>query len=183
VKFTPTPLAGAFVVELEPQHDERGFFARFFCSREFASHGLETRINQCNLSFNAHAGTLRGLHFQARTDPEAKLVHCVQGALFDVIVDLRRQSPTFLRWFSAELSAENRKSLYVPAGFAHGFQTLAAGTEILYLMSAPYRAEASRGVRWDDEAIAIRWPLAPQHMSSRDLGLPISSALDPCEFF
>ena len=171
--FRSTPLGGAFVLELECWEDERGFFARSFCQKEFAEHGLNPRIAQCNVSFNAKCGTLRGMHYQARPHEEVKVVRCTQGAVWDVIVDLRRDSPTFKRWHGVELSAANRLALYIPEGFAHGFQTLADASELLYIMSEFYDAGASRGVRWDDPAFAIQWPLPDPRMSERDSNFPL----------
>jgi dTDP-4-dehydrorhamnose 3,5-epimerase len=175
LKFTPTPLAGAYVLGLERWEDDRGFFARSFCQNEFAEHGLNPRIAQCNVSFNVKRGTLRGMHYQAPPRAEAKLVRCTHGAVWDVIVDLRPDSPTFKRWHGVELSASNRLALYIPEGFAHGFQTLADASELLYLMSEFYSADASRGVRWDDPVFAIQWPLPNPHMSERDRNLPLFS--------
>ena len=172
MKFLPTPLAGAFVVELEPSRDERGDFARTFCEQEFGARGLATRWPQMNRSVNRRKGTLRGLHFQAAPHAEAKLVRCVRGALFDVIVDLRPDSPTRHRWFGAELDAASGRALYVPEGFAHGFQTLTDDCEVLYLMSRPFEPDAARGVRWNDPVLAIAWPLADPTVSERDAALP-----------
>jgi dTDP-4-dehydrorhamnose 3,5-epimerase len=171
--FTPTPLAGAYLVELEPLADERGFFARSFCGEEFEARGLNGHIAQSNVSFNRRRGTLRGLHYQAAPHAEAKLVRCTQGAIWDVIVDLRADSPSYKRWHAVELSAENRRALYVPEGFAQGFQTLADSSEVLYLMSQFYRPDAARGVRWDDPALGIPWPIANPQLSDRDRGLPL----------
>jgi dTDP-4-dehydrorhamnose 3,5-epimerase len=174
VKFSGTPLEGALLVEPEPQGDERGFFARSYCREEFAAQGVDFAIAQASVSFNRAAGTLRGLHYQAPPHAEAKLVRCTAGALFDVIVDLRESSPTRRRWFSVELSAANRRMLFVPPGLAHGFQTLADATEVEYLISAPYRPEAARGVRWDDPLLAIAWPpVARRVISERDLAFPL----------
>jgi dTDP-4-dehydrorhamnose 3,5-epimerase len=170
VIFKPTPLAGAFVVELERREDDRGFFARSFCREEFAAHGLAPVVAQCNVSYNERRGTLRGLHYQAAPHGEAKLVRCTQGAIWDVIVDLRSGSPTFKRWYGVELSAANRRALYAPEGTAHGFQSLADGCEVLYLMSKAYQADAARGVRWDDPAFGIEWPIAQPHLAERDRG-------------
>jgi len=170
--FQPTPLAGAYVIELEPHADERGFFARTFCEREFGARGLATRFPQANTSFNARAGTLRGMHWQAAPHAEAKLMRCTSGAIFDVIVDLRRRSPTLLRWFGVELSARNRKALYAPEGFAHGFLTLTPEAEVAYLMSASYAPEAARGARYDDPRLGIAWPAKPAVISARDLAYP-----------
>ena len=176
MKFLPTPLSGAYVVELEPREDERGFFARSFCQEEFEKLGLNPRIAQTNVSWNKRRGTLRGMHYQAAPHAEAKLVRCTQGAMWDAIVDLRPESPSFRRWHAVELSAANRRALYVPEGFAQGFQTLADETEVLYLMSQFYRPDAARGVRWDDPALAIGWPVADPHISDRDRSLPLLGA-------
>jgi dTDP-4-dehydrorhamnose 3,5-epimerase len=173
LKFSPTPLAGAFVVDLEPASDERGFFARSFCREEFERHGLEPAVVQCNVSHNQKRGTLRGLHYQAPPHEEAKLVRCTRGAIWDVIVDLRAGSFTRLKWFGCELTAENRRALYVPRSFAHGFQTLADDSEVLYQMAERYYADLASGVRWDDPEIGIRWPLAGPIMSARDRALPL----------
>ncbi len=173
--FTPTSIEGAHVVEQERMEDERGFFARTFCGEEFASLGLDARVAQSNTSYNARAGTLRGMHYQADPHGEAKLVRCTRGAIFDVAVDLRRDSPTHARWFGVELTEENGSAFFVPAGCAHGFQTLADATEVLYLMSTPYVAGSGRGVRWDDPAFGIVWPDPPAHgrtMSERDATYP-----------
>lgn len=170
--FQPTPLAGAFVVELERRKDERGFFARSFCQQEFERHGLNPRIAQCNVSFNAKRGTLRGMHYQAKPHEEAKLVRCTHGGVWDVIVDLRPDSRTFKLWHGVELSAENGRALYIPEGMAHGFQTLTDDAELLYLMSQFYHPESARGARWDDPAFGIDWPLANPHMSERDRTFP-----------
>lgn len=173
MKFLPTPLAGAYVVEIEPREDDRGFFARSFCQEEFEKLGLNPRIAQTNVSFNKRRGTLRGMHYQAAPHAEAKLVRCTQGAMWDAIVDLRPDSPSYRRWHAVELSAANRRALYVPEGFAQGFQTLADETEVLYLMSQFYRPEAARGLRWDDPAFGIAWPIADPQLSERDRGLPL----------
>lgn len=170
MRLVETPLAGASVVELERLEDDRGHFARTFDAELFAAHGLDARVAQMNTSFNRRAGTLRGLHFQAEPHGEAKLVRVTRGAVFDVIVDLRSRA-----WFGVELTAENDRALFVPAGFAHGFQTLADDTEMLYVMSTPYVGDAARGVRWDDPAFAITWPPAPpagRTISERDAAYP-----------
>lgn len=156
--FSETELQGAFVVELEPRHDERGFFARAWCRNEFEDNGLTGRLAQCNISFNHEAGTLRGMHYQVPPHEEVKLIRCTRGAIFDVIVDLRPDSTTFRNWIGVELTAENRHALYVPEGFAHGYQTLVDATETFYQVSAFYSPEAERGVRWDDPAFGIEWP-------------------------
>lgn len=168
LKFLPTPLAGAFIVELERLGDERGFFARSFCREEFRKHGLRPAIAQCNVSWNRSRGTLRGLHYQAMPHPEAKVVRCTRGAIWDVAVDLREGSATRLRWYALELNAENRRALYVPEGFAHGFQTLADDTEVLYQMSESYYPDLARGVRWDDPRLGITWPVPDPILSERD---------------
>lgn len=172
MKFTPTPLAGAYLIELEQLEDERGFFARSFCQNEFKAHGLDPVVAQCNVSFNRQRGTLRGLHYQAEPHAEAKLVRCTRGAVWDVIVDLRKGSPTACKWHAVELTAENRRALYIPAGFAHGFQTLADDTEVFYQMSEFYHPELARGVRWDDRTLAIRWPIEQAIISSLDRAFP-----------
>ena len=170
--FNPTPLAGACTIELEKRGDDRGFFARLFCEREFAQAGLETHFVQINNSLSAKRGTLRGLHYQLPPAGEVKVVRCVRGALWDVILDLRAGSPTFGKWFGAELSAENRRMMYVPRGFAHGFVTLADDTEAVYLVSAFYSPENERGVRFDDPAHAIAWPIGPEEISEKDRNWP-----------
>ena len=156
--FRETEIPGAFVIDLERREDERGFFARAWCADEFAAHGLSTRLVQANLSYNESAGTLRGMHFQRAPHEEAKLIRCTRGSLFDAIVDLRPDSPAFKRWIGVELSAENRRALYVPEGCAHGYQTLEDGTESLYLVSEFYAPESEGGVRWNDPAFGIEWP-------------------------
>jgi dTDP-4-dehydrorhamnose 3,5-epimerase len=172
MKFVPTPLCGAYLIELEKRGDHRGFFARVFCEQEFAAPGLETRFVQVNNSLTAAAGTLRGMHFQLPPAAEVKVVRCIRGALHDVIIDLRPDSPTYLKWFGADLSAENRVMMYVPRGFAHGFITLVDDTEALYLVSDTYSPELERGVRFDDPCFSISWPLVPTEMSAKDRGWP-----------
>jgi len=169
--FTETPIPGAFLLELEERRDERGSFARTFCARELAGHGLDPHVSQANTSFNERAGTLRGMHFQAQPFGEAKLVRCTRGAIYDVVVDVRERSPSRGRWYGAELTAENGRTLYVPVGLAHGFQTLVDSSEVLYLMSHAYVDWAARGVRWDDPAFGIEWPEPPPEgrtISQRD---------------
>lgn len=168
MQLTKTPLAGAYLVEPAPIEDSRGFFAYGFRADVFAQHGLIPTIAQVNLSYTRDRGTLRGLHFQAPPHEEAKTVRCVRGRVYDVIVDLRPDSPTRCRWYATELTADNRHALYVPPGFAHGFQTLTDDTEVLYLVSAYYTPSHSRGVRWDDPAFGIQWPLPPVKMHERD---------------
>lgn len=166
--FTETYLPGAFIVESERLADERGFFARAWCRREFEARGLNPRLAQCSISFNARRGTLRGMHYQAAPFEEVKLVRCTSGAIYDAIIDLRPASPTFKRHLSVVLSAENRAMLYVPEGFAHGFQTLVDGAEVFYQMSEFYAPDHARGVRWDDPAFGIDWPPAERIMADRD---------------
>ncbi|HEX5707259.1 MAG TPA: dTDP-4-dehydrorhamnose 3,5-epimerase [Pyrinomonadaceae bacterium] len=172
MKFTETTLGGAYVVEAEPAEDERGFFVRNFCRDEFAALGLDARVAQTSTSFNRLRGTLRGLHYQTDPFPEAKLVRCTAGRVFDVIVDLRRASETYGRWFGVELSAANRRSLYVPHHFAHGFQTLTDGAEVFYQISEFYHPECARGLRWDDPALGVEWPLEVSIISERDRTFP-----------
>jgi dTDP-4-dehydrorhamnose 3,5-epimerase len=170
--FVPTALDGVWQIEPERHSDPRGHFARSFCAEEFAAHGLPATFVQCNISYNALRGTLRGLHWQADPHPEGKLVRCTRGAIFDVAVDLRPGSPTLHRWAAAELTADNGRALYVPPGFAHGFQTLADATEVFYQMTEPYHADLARGARWNDPAFGITWPLADPLVSKRDLMHP-----------
>lgn len=170
MRFRETGLDGAWLVEPEPAEDERGLFARTWCEREFAQHGIVARFVQCSTSFNRLANTLRGMHYQAPPAEEEKLVRCTRGAIFDVIVDLRRDSATRLRWFGAELSADNRMALYIPKGFAHGFKTLADASEVYYEISAFYDPAVARGVRWNDPAFGIRWPGGEPILSERDRG-------------
>ena len=170
--FTETKLAGAFVIELERHTDERGFFARTFCQQEFEAHGLKAEVAQCNVSFNKRKGTLRGMHYQAAPFAEAKLVRCTAGSIYDVIIDLRLASSTFKRHFAVELSAENRRMLYIPEDFAHGFQTLEDDTEVFYQMAQRYSAEHARGVRWNDPAFGIEWPKGERIIIERDQNYP-----------
>jgi dTDP-4-dehydrorhamnose 3,5-epimerase len=168
MKFTETHLHGAFVIDLEKRGDDRGFFARFFCEREYQQHGLDHRIVQINTSLSKYRGTLRGMHYQLAPKAEDKVVRCIRGALLDVIIDLRPGSPTFKQHFKVELTAENRSMLYVPKGFAHGFMTLVEDTEALYLVTEFYSPEHERGVRWNDPQFGIQWPLAPTVISDKD---------------
>jgi dTDP-4-dehydrorhamnose 3,5-epimerase len=172
VIFTETPVKGAFLMDLEPREDERGFFARTWCEREGGGRGMNLHVAQCNVSFNKKLGTLRGLHYQAAPFEEAKLVRCTHGSIYDVIVDLRPASPSFKRHLAAVLSAGNRRAVYVPEGCAHGFQTLEDDTEVFYQMSAPYSADHARGVRWNDPAFGIEWPAAERIMADRDRTYP-----------
>jgi len=168
VRATPTPLAGAFVLDITPKEDERGFFARTFCVDELAALGLEARVMQESVSFNRHMGTLRGMHFQRSPHEELKIVRCARGAVFDVIVDLRRDSATFKHWFGTTLNETNHQSLYVPRGFAHGFLTLEDATELLYSIADPFVPASGAGVRWNDRAFGIEWPASPRIISERD---------------
>jgi dTDP-4-dehydrorhamnose 3,5-epimerase len=170
--FKKTKLAGVVEVHLDPRSDERGFFARSWCEREFAANGLNPRLVQCNVSFNASKGTLRGMHYQADPYPEAKLVRCTQGTIFDLAVDLRPDSGTFKQWFGTTLSAENRHMLYIPEGCAHGFLTLTDNAEVFYQMSEFYQPESARGVRFDDSAFQIVWPEKIERISERDRTYP-----------
>lgn len=172
MNFLPARIAGAWLVEIEPIEDERGFFARAWCQKEFAAHGAEPSFEQANLAFSRRRGTLRGLHFQASPWEEAKLVRCVRGAAYVVAVDLRRDSATRLHWTGVELSADNRRALYVPPGCAQGYQTLADDTEMFYQMSQSYVPGMARGVRYDDPAFNVEWPLAPTVISATDLNWP-----------
>jgi len=168
MKFTETPLRGAYVIELEKRGDDRGFFARAFCEREFKEHGLNPHIAQINNSYSRHRGTLRGLHYQLAPKAEEKTIRCIRGALFDTIIDLRPDSSTYLQHFGIELTAENRTMLYVPKGFAHGFQMLEDHTETLYLSTEFYSAEHERGIRYNDPKFGIRWPMEPTVISDKD---------------
>jgi dTDP-4-dehydrorhamnose 3,5-epimerase len=168
VIITATAVVGAYVLEPARLEDDRGFFARVWCEREFRTHGLETRIAQSSISFSRSRGTLRGMHYQTPPHEEVKLVRCTRGAIYDVIVDLRPASPTFLQHVALELTAENRWMLYIPHGFAHGFQTLEDETEVLYQMSEFFTPDATRGVRWNDPAFGIRWPVADPILLDRD---------------
>ena len=170
MQFTPTPLAGAFVIDLEKRGDERGFFARVFCENEFAEHGLATDFVQINNSLSADKGTLRGLHYQLAPKAETKVVRCVRGALYDLIADLRPDSPTFLQHFGVELTAENRTMLYVPKGFAHSFLTLEDDTEAIYFVDEFYAPDRERGLRWNDPKFGIDWPIEPVIISDKDRG-------------
>jgi dTDP-4-dehydrorhamnose 3,5-epimerase len=173
LSFRPTEIPEVVVVETEPSVDARGFFARTWCEREFREYGLRFVPMQASVSFSTAVGTLRGLHYQAEPSAEAKLVRCTAGSIFDVAVDVRPASATFCRWVGVELSASNRRSLFIPEGFAHGFQTLVEATEVLYLMSQPYEPDSRRGIRWDDPALSIEWPeTAVRVISDRDQLLP-----------
>ena len=172
MKFSPTALVGAYVIDIEPVADERGFFVRSWCREEFARHGLNPDLAQCSISFNKKRGTLRGMHYQAKPHEETKVVRCTRGAIYDVIVDLRPESSTFRKWIAVELSADNRRMLYIPAGLAHGFQSLTDDTEVFYQISAPYHPESACGVRWDDPAFGIEWPVMERVISDKDRQYP-----------
>mgnify|MGYP000452538110 CR=1 FL=1 len=174
--FTETKLSGAFVLELEQRSDERGFFARTFCQNEFRARGMNPAIAQCNVSYNAKKGTLRGMHFQVAPKKEAKLVRVTRGAILDVIVDLRPDSKTFRQWTSIELSADNRKALYIPNDFAHGFQTLGDDTEVLYQMSEFFAPDCARGLRWNDPVLGIVWPEGTRIIFAKDEEYPLLSS-------
>ncbi|ACV79524.1 dTDP-4-dehydrorhamnose 3,5-epimerase [Nakamurella multipartita] len=173
MKFIDTPIDGVAIVELEERRDDRGFFARSFCQDEFAAHGLLPEVVQCNLSYNHRAGTLRGMHFQLEPATEAKLVRCISGAIVDIIVDLRPGSPTYRQHVAVELSAANRRSFYVPPMFAHGFQTLVDNTEVLYQVSERYTPGQERGLRYDDPALGLSWPLPVSAISDKDASWPL----------
>jgi dTDP-4-dehydrorhamnose 3,5-epimerase len=172
VRFEETLLTGAFVIDIEPIEDDRGFFARAWCRRELEAHGLNSSLAQANLSFNRHKGTLRGMHWQEPPHAESKLVRCTRGAIFDVAVDLRPGSVTYLQWVGAELSADNHRMLLVPEGFAHGFQTLADDTEVFYQVSEFYAPQAERGARYNDPSFNIQWPLGVAVISDKDAAWP-----------
>ncbi|MEJ2008186.1 MAG: dTDP-4-dehydrorhamnose 3,5-epimerase [Acidobacteriota bacterium] len=172
MKFAETPLKGAYTVEIEPIADERGFFARTWCEREFSDQGLNPLLKQASVSFNHKKGTLRGMHYQTDGHQECKLIRCSAGAVFDVIIDLRKDSPTFMKHFAVVLSSEDHRMLYVPEGFAHGFQTLTDGTELFYQISEFYSPKHAAGVRWNDPAFAIKWPEPPRVISARDQAFP-----------
>jgi dTDP-4-dehydrorhamnose 3,5-epimerase len=173
VIFTELALRGAFIVEMEPGIDERGCFARSFCREEFSRHGLKTGVAQCNISVNRRKGTLRGIHYQAPPKAEAKLVRCTRGAVHDVIVDLRDDSPTFLRWETVKLAGDAYRMVYIPEGFGHGFQTLVDDAEVFYQMFETYSPEHARGVRWDDPVLGIEWPFPNPIVSERDRAFPL----------
>ena len=170
--FGKTTIPGVFEIRIQAIQDERGFFARSWCQREFDKHGLESSLIQCNISFSTRKGTLRGMHFQAAPFAETKLVRCTQGAIYDVVLDLRPQSPTFKAWIAVMLSAENRNMVYIPKGCAHGFLTLRDETEVFYQMSEAYNADSASGVRWNDPAFGISWPEKVEVISDRDRSYP-----------
>ena len=172
MRFIETSLKGAYTIELEKKGDERGFFARFFCKDEFARHGLNNEVMQINNSLSTNKGTLRGMHYQLPPYQEDKIVRCLHGSLYDVIIDLRQESPTFGQWYGAELTSDNRTMMYVPKGFAHGLVTLEPNTEILYLVTQFYAPEFERGIRWNDPNFNIQWPVEPVDISDKDRNHP-----------
>jgi dTDP-4-dehydrorhamnose 3,5-epimerase len=175
LKFIPTALSGVTFIELELLKDERGFFARTYCLQEFLKNGLNPRLEQCNISYNQKKGTLRGMHFQSAPHAEAKLVRCIRGAIFDVVIDLRPESATFEQWIGIELSEKSPQMLYIPEGCAHGFQTLEDNTEVFYQMSYPFVPEAAQGVRWNDARFKIAWPSGEKIISVKDQNYPLYS--------
>lgn len=172
LKFIETKLGGAFILEPERIDDDRGFFARTFCAEEFKAHGLAPIFVQCSISFNVKKGILRGMHYQAHPHQEEKLVRCTAGAIYDVIIDIRRDSPTFKQWISVELNSENRRLLYIPKGMAHGFQTLTDATEVFYQISEEYHPESARGLKWNDTSLKIKWPEGDRVILERDKSHP-----------
>jgi dTDP-4-dehydrorhamnose 3,5-epimerase len=170
--FTETSIMGAFIIDLDPSRDDRGFFARTFCEREFHDRGLASKFVQCSFSQSVRRGVLRGLHYQTEPHGETKLVRCTGGAIYSVIVDLRPDSPTFKRWASFELSQKNARSLYVPTFVANGFQALTDGAEVAYQISEFYHPESARGIRWDDPGLGVEWPIVPRFLSERDARYP-----------
>lgn len=168
MKFSQTPLKGTYIITPDLLEDERGFFARSFCRHEFSDHGLKADFVQCNISFNKMKGTLRGMHYQVSPHGEVKLVRCTAGAIYDVIIDLRAESPTFMKWFALELTAGSHQQLYVPEGFSHGYQTIEDHTEVSYQVSSLYSPASERGIRWNDPAFGIKWPLPLSFISEKD---------------
>jgi len=174
--FTETKLKGAYIINLKRLEDERGFFARTFCQNEFREYGLNTQIAQANISYNRSKGTLRGMHMQAAPYEESKLIKCSRGALYDVIIDMRKGSDTYTQWIAVELSAQNHQMLYVPEGFAHGFITLEDDTEVTYQINQFYTPGSEKGFRWNDPAFGIEWPMEPKVISDRDRNFPLLKA-------
>jgi len=172
VKFDPAGVDEAWLLTLDPHDDDRGFFARLWCASEFGARNLASTLNQCSLSYTRQAGTIRGLHYQLPPREEVKVFRCVRGAIYDVLLDLRPESPTFKRWVARELSADNRLAFYIPKGVAHGFQALTDDVEVLYFVDEPYEPSLARGVRWNDPSFRIEWPLQPTLMSERDRTYP-----------
>jgi dTDP-4-dehydrorhamnose 3,5-epimerase len=179
MKFTPTEIADVFVVELEKREDDRGFFARGFCQREFEEHGMVSQVVQANISYNKYKGTLRGMHYQVSPYEETKFLRCTKGAVYDVIIDMRPESLSYMKWFGVELTDKNYKMLYVPRNFAHGFQTLEDETEVMYLVSEFYAPQSERGVRFDDPAFNIQWPLEVAQISEKDAAWPNYQVANP----
>jgi dTDP-4-dehydrorhamnose 3,5-epimerase len=177
VKFTETKLKGAYIIDIERLEDERGFFARAWCQKEFHDHGLNSKLVQCSISYNTKKGTLRGMHYQTKPHEECKLIRCTSGSIYDVIVDIRKDSLTYGQYINVVLSSENRKMLFVPEGFAHGFLTLVDSTEIFYQMSEFFAPEHARGFRWNDPAFGIKWPNDVQVISERDRNMPNFSSI------
>jgi dTDP-4-dehydrorhamnose 3,5-epimerase len=177
MNFRPTKLDGVWIIDPERSSDDRGWFARTFCTEAFAARGLPTAFAQCSASFNARRGTLRGLHWQVAPYAEAKLIRCPRGHVFDVVVDMRPESGTFGRWIAAELSDENGRMIFIPEGCAHGFQSLVDNSELSYQITAPYRPALARGVRWDDPRIGVDWPIRNPILSPRDRALPLLEQL------
>jgi len=175
--FNETELKGAFLVDLDPRADQRGFFARTFCMHEFEAYSLKPTVAQCNLSFNYEKGTLRGMHYQVAPATETKLVRCTQGAIYDVIIDMRPDSPTYLQHLGVELTAENHRALYVPEMFAHGYQALTDGAEVVYQVSEFYTPGSERGLRYDDPLLGIEWPLPVSQISEKDAAWPLLEAV------
>lgn len=173
MRFKETSLSGVFILELQPIADERGFFARAWCHNEAIAHGLEVRFVQSNISYNKQTGTLRGLHRQIRPFEETKLVRCIRGAIYDVVLDLRPESPSYKKWLAVELTADNHKAIYIPPGLAHGYQTLTDDVEVFYQVSQFYAPTHERGVRWNDPAFGIEWPLTPTVISQKDQQYPL----------
>ncbi len=181
MKFTETKLKGAYVIEVEPIEDERGFFARSWCQKEFAEHGLNPNLVQCNISFNLKQGTLRGMHYQAQPHEEAKLIRCTKGAIYQVVIDIRPDSVTFKQWVAVELTAENRKMLYVSKGMASGFQTLVDDTEVFYQMAEFYNPESAKGIKWNDPTLGVQWPKEALVVSANDRDHPLLDNLTVVE--
>jgi dTDP-4-dehydrorhamnose 3,5-epimerase len=172
LKWTVLPLAGAYQIEIQPASDERGFFARTWCVEEMREFGMDVQFVQSSISYNERRGTLRGMHYQAQPRSESKLVRCTAGAIYDVLLDLRPESPSFRGWISIELTSANRKAVYIPSGFAHGFQSLSDHSEVFYQISESYLSDFSRGVRWNDPAFGIKWPIEAAILSERDRSFP-----------
>ncbi|HIB66511.1 MAG TPA: dTDP-4-dehydrorhamnose 3,5-epimerase [Phycisphaerales bacterium] len=182
MKFQPTPLQGCYLIEQEPRKDDRGFFARMYCAREFEAAGLPTDFVQINNGFSSKKGTLRGLHYQRPPHCESKLIRCVSGRIFDCVVDLRPDSPTFGSWYGEELSAENRQMMFVPKGFAHGYLALEDHSEVVYLVDTFYAPNTEGGLKWDSQALQIKWPITPSILSEKDQSLPDFDEQDWSEF-